>query len=254
MAAIMTGTRLDPQCYFEQIDERTERLLEVARLGLDAPVHSCPGWTVRSVVEHVADVYEHKVRVLADNAWPSSWPPAERADPADPLAALAEAKAHLFEEFARHRLDERTTTFSPLDDTVAFWVRRMALEIAIHGFDADAAHGLATELPDDLALDGVDEILTVMLAGPWWDGRVETAHPVDAVIAIQVDGSRWELTMQATSVTVGPASVEPVLTLSAPPADMFLWLWGRAGDGRVSARGDAVLAPELRALLVECTG
>ena len=33
------------------------RLREVAVMGLDAPVPSCPGWTVSDVVAHTAEVY-----------------------------------------------------------------------------------------------------------------------------------------------------------------------------------------------------
>ena len=56
----------------------------------------------------------------------------------------------------------------------------MALEVAVHRYDAELAHDEVTPIPDDLALDGVDEVLRVMLAGPWWASRVVTEHPIEA--------------------------------------------------------------------------
>ena len=219
----------------------------------------CPDWTVSDVVTHVGMVYEHKVRVMADNDWPSPWPPAALAEQ-EPVELLTDAKAHLFGEFAEHDLTDQTTTFSADDTTIAFWVRRMALEIAVHRFDAELAHDDLTPIPDDLALDGIDEVLRVMLAGPWWDGRVTTEHPIDAVVAVQAGDERWLCTADARSVSVAQDSVTPAAaTVSGDPEAVYLWLWGRVGSGgidagRVDISGSPALAAELRARLVECTG
>lgn len=250
----MTLSRLEPQRYFESVDADTERLIEVARRGLDAPVPCCPGWTVADVVTHVAQVYEHKVRVMADNAWPEPWPPAEQPRQ-EPLERLAQATSALFEEFASHQTTDETTTFSAADRTIAFWARRMALEVAVHRYDAELAHGEPTTIPDDLAVDGIDEVLRVMLAGPWWDRLVTTDHPIDADMAVESGGQRWVATAGATRVTVredpdGSADV----TVGGDPGEMFLWLWGRLPDDRVTIEGAAELAGELRARLAECTG
>lgn len=250
----MTNKHLAPQRYFELIDADTERLLEVARRGLDAEVPCCPGWTVGDVVTHLAEVYEHKVRVMADNAWPDPWPPGEPVD-GSPVDRLADAKAHLFAEFAEHEISEATTTFSAEDRTISFWARRMALEVAIHRFDVELAHDVPTPTPADLALDGIDEALRIFLAGPWWETRVTTAHPVDAVVAVEASDRRWLCAADATSVIVtddlvGAASA----TLSGDPTAVFRWLWGRAGDEAIDLAGSSTVVTEFRGRLVECTG
>lgn len=250
----MTDIRLRPQQYFEIIDADTERLLEVAGRGLEAAVPSCPGWTVADVVSHVAMVYEHKVRVMADNAFPDPWPPADFADrPA--LEFLREAKTDLFDEFARHETTDETTTFSSDDSTIGFWARRMALEITVHRLDAELAHDAATPVSAELAVDGVDEILRVMLAGPWWDGMVDTAHPIDAVVAVETDGHRWLCDVTARRISVRDhAATPPAVTISGDPEAVFQWLWGRAGDERVMLDGDRHVTADIRARLRECTG
>ena len=182
------ATVLSPERYFACIDADTERLAEMGERGLDPDVPSCPDWTVADVISHVAMVYEHKVRVMADNAWPKPWPPADFAE-REPVDFLREAKDDLFAEFARHDLSEQTTTFGT-DTTIAFWLRRMALEIAVHRYDGELAHADTTPVPDDIALDGIDEILKITLAGPWWTDYA-TEHQVNALVAVESGGLRW---------------------------------------------------------------
>ncbi len=245
-------TRLTPERYFELIDHDTDRLIAMGECGLRAAVPACEGWDVGEVVWHVATVYEHKVRVMADNAWPDPWPPDWDFADDEEVPFLRDAKARLFEEFSRHELAEQTQTFGA-DTTIAFWVRRMACEIAVHRYDGEAAHVDTTPIPDDLALDGIDEMLHVMLAGDWWKERVQTEHPVDGHIAVEADGQRWVCDVREKSVSIADQAQTPAdATISAEPMDLFLWLWGRVGDDRVMVSGDQEQAREFRARLVEC--
>jgi uncharacterized protein (TIGR03083 family) len=243
-------TALEPDRYFALIDADTERMLAMGERGLDADVPSCPGWTVADVVGHQAMVYAHKVRVMADNAWPDPWPPAELPD-RPPLEFLREAKDDLFQEFARHDVAEQTTTFGD-DTTVMFWARRMALEVAVHRTDAELAHDAATTIPDDLARDGVDEILQVMLHGNWAEWGAKTQHPVDSTIAIETGGVRWRCDVSEAVVDVVAGSTEPAnATVSGRPSDVFLWLWGRAEGDAVQVEGDRAAVAEFRERLAE---
>jgi uncharacterized protein (TIGR03083 family) len=243
-------TALEPERYLALIDADTERMLEMGERGLDAEVPSCPGWRVSDVVGHQAMVYAHKVRVMADNAWPDPWPPAELRE-RPPLDFLREAKDDLFQEFARHELSEQTTTFGD-DETIMFWVRRMALEVAVHRADTELAHDAVTPIPDDLARDGVDEILQVMLHGNWAEWGATTQHPVDAAVAVETGGVRWrcdatEAVVDVVAGSTGPADV----TVSGAPADVFLWLWGRGADDTVTVSGQTTAAAEFRQRLAE---
>jgi uncharacterized protein (TIGR03083 family) len=246
-------TTLTPERYFELIDADTERLVEMGERGLKEPVPSCPGWDVAEVVWHTAVVFEHKVRVMADNAWPDPWPPAD-FDDRDELTFLRQAKDDLFEEFSRHDIGEETTTFGS-DSTVGFWARRMALEAAVHRYDAELAHSDPTPVAHDLAVDGVDEVLRVMLAGPWWSERVDTQHPVDAVVAVQAAEEAWSCDVRQRSVTVSDgADAAVAATVQGEPEHVFLWLWGRVPDSVVRTGGDASILAEFRARLAECLG
>jgi hypothetical protein len=125
----------------------------------------------------------------------------------------------------------------------------------VHRYDVELAHDAVTPVPDDIALDGIDEVLRVMLAGPWWSERVVTRHPVDAEVAVASGGRRWVCSAQARSVTVTEDDAAPVAaSVAGDPMAVFLWLWGRVGDDEVVSDGDQRLVAEFRARLVECTG
>jgi hypothetical protein len=49
--------RLSHATYIDHVRADGERLAAVAERGLDPPVPSCPGWTVRDVVGHTAEVF-----------------------------------------------------------------------------------------------------------------------------------------------------------------------------------------------------
>jgi uncharacterized protein (TIGR03083 family) len=253
-SAAATSTLLTPERYFELIDSDTERLLALGERGLEEQVPSCPGWDVAEVVWHVAVVYEHKARVMADNAWPDPWPPADFDGRAE-IAFLREARDDLFAEFSRHDIAEQTTTFSTDDSTIGFWARRMALEAAVHRYDAELAHGDPTPIADDLSLDGIDEVLRVMLGGTWWDGRVDTEHPVDAVISVDSGGAHWSCDVRRASVDISTDRGAPASAgVAGEPMQVFLWLWGRRGDESVELTGDAHAVAEFRLRIAECLG
>jgi uncharacterized protein (TIGR03083 family) len=248
----MTDTRLDPERYFALIDTDTERLLDLGRRGLDPAVPSCPGWTVADLVRHVAMVYEHKVQVMAANRWPDPWPPPEPEE-REPLDLLGEAKAELFAEFARHDVTEPTTTFSPDDATIGFWIRRMAHEAAIHRYDAELAHHEPGRIPEDEAVDGIDELLRVFLEVDEGEG-FSTEFPIDALVAVEAGGRRWVCDLRETSAQVlDEPSGDVVATISGDPATVLLWLWGRAGDRTVQRSGNHEIVAEFRDRLLEVT-
>ena len=130
---------------------------------LTATVPSCPGWTVSDLVRHVAEVYLHKVTLMRTGEEPEEWPPPSLAAEA-PLAALGRAYGALRAEFRTRGAGQAAPTWYGPDQTVGFWIRRMAQETVIHRIDAELACGaLVAPIPDDLAIDGVDELLKIFV-------------------------------------------------------------------------------------------
>ena len=78
-----------------------------------------------------------------------------------------------------HAPGDHAATWWPPDQTVGFWLRRMAHETSIHRRDVESAVGAETPVAPDLAVDGIDEVLALMLAGDWSDEVVPEASGRD---------------------------------------------------------------------------
>ena len=227
-------------------------LAATAARGLDAEVPPCPGWRVRDVVTHTAEVYEHKLACIELRAKPQPWPPVWPAD-RDPLAWLADAHGRLLAVLGSTNPSTPAYTWWPEDQTVGFWARRMAQETAVHRVDAQSAFDAIMPVDAELAVDGVDEVLTRMLAGDWSDEPVERVGGGER-IEVMPGGQRWLVTIQPDSVEVGDhdgAAVDG--TVSGAPSDVLLWLWGRVGDQAVDLGGDLAAIRLLRERLARAT-
>ena len=81
------------------------------------------------------------------------------------MALLDRAYAELVQEFSQRNPEDASETFYEPDQSVGFWVRRMGLETVIHRIDAELAVGApVAPIGDDLAVDGIDELLKVFVA------------------------------------------------------------------------------------------
>jgi uncharacterized protein (TIGR03083 family) len=235
-----------------------------AATDLDAVVPCCPGWSMGDLVFHVARAYLHKVAVIRTGQWPRSWPPPGLA--AEPrLALLARAYGELTAEFAARDPAQPALTWYEPDETIGFWVRRMAQETVIHRIDAELTAGLpSVRVPDDLALDGVDEVLVRFLAcfSPGAIADADVEHPAsfdpdaDAIVVTSA-GRSWTVRPSSSNeVTVTDGAASRAATraeLSAPPDPMLRWLWGRIGDDAITVDGDPAWAAYLRRLLAATT-
>jgi uncharacterized protein (TIGR03083 family) len=231
-----------------------------ASADLDVPVPSCPGWTMGDLVYHVAEVYLHKATIMRTGEWPRPWPPARLA--AEPrLALLGRAYGELTAEFGAREVTQAVPTWYEPDETVGFWLRRMAQETVIHRIDAELAAGLPdTRVPDDLALDGVDEVLVRFLAyfsTGFADANVAHLDGADGTSAIVVSAGRRSWTVRPSQTDEATVEDDDCgdsrVLVRAAPDPMLRWLWGRAGDDVVTVTGDPAWADYLRRMLAATT-
>ncbi|HEY6425011.1 MAG TPA: maleylpyruvate isomerase family mycothiol-dependent enzyme [Pseudonocardiaceae bacterium] len=131
--------------------------------GSEAPVPTCPGWTVQRLIEHVGRVFDMVVRVLRA-ADPLSAPARVESPSGDALAILDDRLATVLDLLAT--TDPGTPAWNPTPTaphTAEFWSRRMAHEVTVHRIDAQTAAGTASAVDPHFAADGVDEVLTRMI-------------------------------------------------------------------------------------------
>jgi len=241
---------VDEQRFLECLDADFTRLRAVIDGAVDAPVPSCPGWTGADLARHVAEVYLHKTETMRQGAWPAPWPPALP----DPLAALDDAYRQLTGEFAAREVTDKALTWYGPDQTVGFWLRRMAQETVIHRLDAELAAGVEHDsVPADLAVDGIDELLVCFLASAAEEDPDELAEYLadcdGRTVQIATEGAGWQVQLGPEIVTVEPGGFDAEAAIRGEPGAVLRWLWRRADDDVVQLDGNRWAVGKLRAVL-----
>ena len=234
------------------------RLREVAAdADPGAAVPTCPDWAMADLLRHVAEVYLHKTECMRLGRDPDPWPPEGLAGE-PPLELLDRSYAALTAEFAARRPEEHAFTWYGPDQSVGFWIRRMAQETVIHRVDAELAAGAQiAAIPDDLAADGIDELLVIFVqygTTNWLSYFPElTGLTSDHAVSVVTPKRTWLLRLTPTGAWVAEPGPDQVrATVEGPAPEVLLRLWNRGGQG-ATITGDEETRAVLRKVLVTST-
>lgn len=239
-------SKVDFAGYADFVRMQTHTLLSSADGRLATPIPSCPGWSMADLLDHLTVVYRHKETAIRTTVEPQPWPPDEFPG-SDPVSRLELATAELLDAFTTHDPDGACWTWNPDDQSVGFWHRRMAQEIAIHAYDGLAAVGVSRPLDLLIAADGIDELLQVFVAGDWSD-LPQPGPEFDVEIQAVDTADQWYVQLVPDRILVrrdfsppAPASV----TLKGSASDLDLALWQRVPVESLVAAGDGSAAVRL---------
>jgi uncharacterized protein (TIGR03083 family) len=210
--------------------------------GLDAPVPTCPGWTVRDLLAHQGMVHRWATAIVR-GADPVTVDTAaiEAGGLADPdPAAWLEAGATDLVEALVHAPDDLDALVFLREAPPArhFWARRQCHETTVHALDGLSAqlnrHLTAADaswVPDDLAVDGIDELLV-----GFWQRRAKGLRselPYTAAVAAD-SGDLWLLEVGPRATVTRHLRARDGIpsqarTLHGGAPDLYLALWNRGG-------------------------
>lgn len=223
------------------IRREADAFLVAARMGLEPQVPGCPDWTVGDLTYHLGCVHRFHAAHVGRGVTTKPEPPGQPDVPDDELLSWFNDGVDAL-LIALRTVDPGTPAWNWAPHTpqvAAFWTRRMALETAVHRWDAESAHQNATGFDLDIAVDGIDELITVM--GP---SHPDKESPTGtAVLRTSDSGHAW-------GVHLGPGRFDVLADLPAQPdaelagtsTALLLALWGRGaqitttGDERLLAR------------------
>jgi uncharacterized protein (TIGR03083 family) len=238
------------------IDERAAafRAAIAAAPSLDAPVPTCPEWSVRDLARHLG--VQHRSWGITVATGPSDERPAEavaaRAETAPPdreelLAWSAESTKRMLDAL-REAGPERGCWTAWGDtqslSTAGGVARHQVQEVAVHTYDAQVAVGTAQPLPDDVALDGVEEFIFSCNTGPYrWPFGDNTIEYRAA------EGRSWRLSLStdgiwATRLTQ-PSPTPADVTASASAGDLILCFYGRLPLDVLRIEGNAKIIEQI---------
>ena len=230
------------------LDHEGRRLADVVSgTAWDAPVPSCPGWTLRDLVTHLGGVHRWAAAIVGGalsrsdretHAGVGSGPP-----DAELLNWFRSGHADLVRTLQNADPAVAFWSFLPAPTPLASWARRQAHETAIHRVDAELAAAADVSPCDDaFALDGLDELLYSFAprrgrGGPTADPpKIIEVRPAGASVRRICIGPSG---IDTTDVEPADADLAARCTVSGSPHDVYLWSWHRpaafavAGDRTV---------------------
>lgn len=200
-----------------------------------ALVHGCPGWTLADLVTHTGGIHQWAQHAIVHGN-PDGGPTEPGATDPDTLMRWYAESAHNLVDVLRITAPEAPAwTFGP-QQTASFWFRRQAHETAVHLWDARASQGIETGIEPGIAVDGIDEVVTMFFPRQVRLGRTP---PLERALNLVTDDGRWVLAGDGT----GP-DAEAATTVKGPADAILLLLWNRIGleDDRLTLAGDEQVA------------
>lgn len=236
-----------PERYHEALQVEIGRFLAVVSdAAPDTPVPTCPDWTVARLTTHLGLLYRWVDRLVRDSVQEPLWP--HQLGITAPTDGLAEWTSKGFEQMLAtiRTADPDAPVWSwGGDQHVWFWLRRMLFETLIHRCDAELALGRSPFIEPAVAIDGVDEFLSV-LAHAFWvaenlralGGGGETVH-----LHATDSSGEWLITLTPEGFTWEHGHGKGTAAVRATAADLLLMTYGRVpptGDA-FTVFGDAEL-------------
>jgi len=225
---------MDKSYRIERLRADGQRLMEAAETDLSAAVPSCPGWDNEKLLSHTARVWAmlslHVSRRVSEPLDRSLVP--QPGD--DGLASFAADQLEtLLGVLSEVDPAEPMWTWGA-DQSAAFYLRRAHQETLIHRIDAELAVDAVTAVPAEDALDGLDELFTVLY-------RSVRDAPQGSLHLHRTDGDgEWMLKARpGGGVEVRHEHAKGDAALRGPAADLLLVMWARRGYGQLESFGDS---------------
>ena len=234
--------------YLEHVARDGRRMAELARGDLDAPVPTCPDWTLRDLLTHTGAVQRWLAEggrtdtgSLPDLALLAQKP----ADDGSMASWLVEGVERAVDVLSGVDGTAARTTWFPPDQTAQWYFRRIAQETLVHRLDAELAAGDVTDVDAAFAVDGIDEMCDVFIpsaTGQPINGGGETLH----LHATDAEGE-WLLTLHADRVDVARGHAKGDAAIRGAARDLLLLVWGREPLGDIETFGDESVVATFRA-------
>ncbi|MFE4696853.1 maleylpyruvate isomerase N-terminal domain-containing protein [Streptomyces sp. NPDC056738] len=246
------------------IDERATafRAAVASAPSLDAQVPTCPEWTLFDLAQHIGEGRRDWAVTVAAGPAPAKsaaeGAPAAPRERGDLVAWLAESTEQLVDALRKAGPDGGCWTWwgtSQSPETCGAVARHQLQQMAVHTYDAQFTVGAPEPLPEEVALDGVEEFLFTCVATTSAWPHKPTAFDFHAT-----EGHSWRLTVDgdgARSTRIPAPATTPVAAADEGPNaagvsvrgtanELVLFVYDRIPADSLQMEGDAGLFDLLR--------
>ena len=211
--------------------------------AMNAPVASCEPWVGVDLLWHMIEVhYSWKFIVETHLMNPADYVP--RSKPADDV---------LLSEY-RTGLNDLIDVLSSLDPARSCWtwagvqdiawvIRRMAHETAVHAWDARVSAGIRSEIEAELASDGIDEFVHVMVKSNVREGEGPLRGSVH-IHCTDVDGEWLIIPTETSDVVVTREHAKGDCAIRGSASQLLLGLWRRIPMSSLEVIGSSDVAAQ----------
>ncbi|MSZ55183.1 MAG: maleylpyruvate isomerase family mycothiol-dependent enzyme [Actinobacteria bacterium] len=209
-------------------------------LGVAVPM--CPEWTIGDLVWHVTQVHSFWNQIAQTGlAGPENVTRYEAPDDGELLSVYAAGIATLAYTLEHaHDSDACWTWAGPRDS--AWIIRRMAHETAVHAWDAANAFGNPVPLNTELASDGIDEFVHVMI--PHAAKNTEALHGSVHIHCTDVAGEWLVVPQPGGELLVTREHAKGDCAIRGTASDINVSLWRRLPQSSLEVIGNADVAAQ----------
>jgi uncharacterized protein (TIGR03083 family) len=211
--------------------------------ALNAPVASCEPWVGTDLLWHMIEVH-YSWKFIAHT---------HLMNPADYVPRLKSADDDLLAEY-RTGLNDLIDVLSSLDSARSCWtwagvqdiawvIRRMAHETVVHAWDAHVSAGISSDIEAELASDGIDEFVHVMVKS----NVREEEGPLRGSVHIHctdVDGEWLIIPTETSDVVVTREHAKGDCAIRGSASQLLLGLWRRIPMSSLEVIGNADVAAQ----------
>jgi uncharacterized protein (TIGR03083 family) len=209
----------------------------VSVAGLEAAVPTTPDWDVRRLVAHQGLVHRWATGHLLGQQVDPDHTEEEGLAADDPVRWLASGAERLAAAFEGAPDDLEALVFlADAPSPKRFWGRRQCHETTIHAVDALSAvlgrypRSGDTWIDREVALDGIDELLTGFLPRP--HSRLRAEDPMTIAVLPEDADDRWlvAISSQAPVTARGLGDEDADVVLRGSAVALYLTLWNRSDE------------------------
>jgi uncharacterized protein (TIGR03083 family) len=251
--------------YLDHFHSNRAAILSAAAVDLDAPIKGCPGWDVAALTGHMGRVYTFWLKWVCERPRGASkeafaelmaerearlpgyiaWRDPEfhkEARPAGIVEFARDTGNELEDALRELSPDEQVWTFVPSQQTGAFLFRRLALETAVHRWDAEEAVGAEQPIEEALARDGIDETLMMFANDPAYEEHQPLRRGQRILLRDDGGEGQWLVMFGEEGITTSPGDGPADATITGSASDLLLFIMGRRTPEEMQIEGDKALA------------
>ena len=228
--------------YLNILRAEGDAFADSVQMALAAPVASCEPWVGADLLWHMVEVhYSWKFIVQSHLMDPEKYVPRDKPSDDLMLQAYRDGLSELIEVLSTTDASRSCWTWAGVHD-VAWVIRRMAHETAVHAWDAHCAAGVESQVSAALASDGIDEFVHVML-----NNVAEGEAPLSGSVHLHctdVDGEWLIVPSSDGALQVIREHAKGACAIRGTAHELLMALWRRIPMSAVEVIGDSAVAQQ----------